>query len=400
VTGKPPRQSGPEPDPLDLANVPVYILNVSGLTVDMSRIQKGKLPQPLDQMNGPNNTGGWNYFRENDLFPAVNGLLDESEAYYLVGFRTSRPTLDGHYRRIEVKVTRPGDFTYEVRTRAGYRRPRPEPAPGSRAARNPEAPRPPNTVSGLLPKSAITLEASVAAFPLDAQRAAVLVHVDLTSVVGEFARTGPEDLDVRAVAYRAGSTVRDVKTSARIEPSTTAGRARTSVPIRLDLPPDTYELWISARDPRSLRLGDVTLPFEVPDFSARTVAVSGVVLGASAADGSTVHPALSGLVPIVPTSGRAFGKGSEVTAYFQVQQGSKAPLAPVLLRIRILDDQGAVRLDRQETLEPGRFSALRTTEHSLRLPMETLGPGWHLLSVEARLGERIAPARDVMFEVR
>jgi hypothetical protein len=125
-----------------------------------------------------------------------------------------------------------------------------------------------------------------------------------------------------------------------------------------------------------------------------------VVLGASAADGSTVHPALSGLVPIVPTSGRAFGKGSEVTAYFQVQQGSKAPLAPVLLRIRILDDQGAVRLDRQETLEPGRFSALRTTEHSLRLPMETLGPGWHLLSVEARLGERIAPARDVMFEVR
>jgi VWFA-related protein len=395
VTRTPPRQAGPEPDPLDLASVPIYVLNVSGLTVDMTRIQKGQLPQSLNQMNGPNASGGWNFLRKNDLFPAVDTLLDEGDAYYLVGFRTSRPTTDGNYRRLEVKVTRPGNGAYEVRTRAGYRRPKPEPAPGSRAARNPEAPRPPTSVSGLLPKSGITVEATIAAFP-----STVLVQVDLTHPVGEFARTQPEDLQVRAVAYRSGSSVREAKATARIDPVMGTSRVRTSVPLTLELPPDRYELWVSARDPRSLRLGDTTLPFEVPDFAARTITVTGVVLGASPADGVPLHPALSGLVPIVPTSARVFGRGSEVTAYFQLQQGGKAPPAPASLRMKILDDQGAVRFDKQETLEAARFAATRSVPYSLRLPLETLGPGWHLLSVEARLGERIAPARDVMFELR
>ena len=400
VTGAPPRQGGPEPDPLELPTVPMYTLNVSGLFVDMSLVEKKQLPMPLKFMNGPNESGGWNYYRNNDLSPAVHAVLEESDSYYLVGFRTLRPTLDGAYRRLEVKVTRAGDGAYEVRARSGYRRPKPAPAPGSRAARNPEVPVPPTGVSGLLPKSAVTLDAAVAAFPLDAQRATVLVNVDLTHPVGDTVMTQPEQLEVRAVAYRAGSTLRDVRTTLRIDPVAGMSRIRASVPVKLELAPDRYELWISARDLRTLRMGDVTLRFEVPDFATRTVAVSGIVLGSEPGDGSALHPALSGLVPIVPTTARVFGGASEITAYFQIHQGGKSPVGAVSLRMRILDEQGNVRLDRLETLEPGLFSASRTAPYALRLPLDTLSPGRHLLSVEARLGDRIAAPRDVPFEVR
>lgn len=400
VSGTPPRQAGPEPDPLDLPRVPIYVLNVSGPTVDMTRIQRGLLPQSLSQMNGPNQSGGWNYFRENDLFPAVNRLLDEGDAYYLVAFRTSRPTADGHYRRLEVKVTRPADGTYVVRARAGYRRPRPEPEPGSRDARKPDTPRPPAPVSGLLPNSGIAIEATVAAFPFDAQRATVLVHVDLTHSAGEFASSRPEDLQVRAVAYRSGSLVREARATARIEPAMGTSSVRASVPITLELAPGAHELWVSARDPGSQRLGDVTLPLEVPDFGARTISVSGVVLGAPRAEDPSVPPARAAVVAVVPTSARVFGRASDVTAYFQVQQGGPNPPAPASLRMRILDDRGGVRFDRHEMLDAGRFTAGRAVPYSLRLPLETLDRGWHLFSVEVRAGERIAQARDLIFEMR
>jgi hypothetical protein len=385
--------------PWDLANVPIYTLNVSGLTVDMQRVEKGQLPMPLAYMNGPNESGGWNHFRTNDLAPAVGNILSESDSYYLVGFRTSRPTQDGKYRRVDVNVTRPGGGAYDVRTRAGYRRPRPAPKPGSREARNPDVPRPPASVSGLLPKSAITLEASAGAFPLDAERAAVLVNVDVTHTI-DTVLTQPHALELRTVAYRSGSAVRDVRAPVPVDPASGISRTRASVPVRLHLEPDQYELWISARDPRTLRMGDVKLRVDVPDFAARPIVVSGIVLGSAADAGAPLPEALSGLVPLRPTTARVFGTASELSASFHVHQGGKLPPGAVALRLRILDEQGRTRLDHVETLEPARFSNARTAEYTFRLPLETLSAGRHLLSVEARLGERIAPARDVPFEVR
>ena len=393
------REVLPEPHPWDLARVPVYTLNVSGLLVDMKRVEEKQLPMSLSLMNGPNETGGWNYFRTNDLAPAVSEILLESDSYYLVGFRTMRPTQDGKYRRVEIKVTRPGDGSYEVRTRAGYRRPRSAPKPGSREARNPDIPRPPASVSGLLPKTAITLEASAGAFPLDAERAAVLVNVDVTHSI-DTVLTQPHALELRTVAYRSGSAVREVRAPVPMDPASGISRTRASVPVRLHLEPDQYELWISARDPRTLRMGDVKLRVDVPDFAARPVVVSGIVLGSGADVGTPLPEALAGLVPLRPTTGRVFGTASELAAFFHVHQGGKLPLGVVSLRLRILDEQGRTRFDHAETLEPARFSSARTAAYSFRLPLETLSLGRHLLSVEARLGERIAPARDVPFEVR
>lgn len=143
-----------------------------------------------------------------------------------------------------------------------------------------------------------------------------------------------------------------------------------------------------------MRIGGVFYKVDVPDFSAQTVTLSGVVLGREPADGVTLPPALAGLVPIVPTASRTFGQGDEIDAFFQVYQGRTTPLAPVALSIRVLDDRGAARFDVTESLEVDTFTAHRSADYRMRLPLDRLTSGRYLLTIEARLGDRISPKRD------
>ena len=75
-----PRQGGPEPEAFELANVPVYTLNVSGLVVDTSQMASGRIGVPLGLMDGANETGGQSYYRTNDLTPAVGDILGENDS--------------------------------------------------------------------------------------------------------------------------------------------------------------------------------------------------------------------------------------------------------------------------------------------------------------------------------
>jgi len=105
-------------------------------------------------------------------------------------------------------------------------------------------------------------------------------------------------------------------------------------------------------------------------------------------------------VPIVPTTSRTFGKSDEITAFFRVYQGRNVTLAPVTLSIRVLDDRGAAKADINELLDPDRFTPNRAADYRVRLPLDRLASGRHLLTIEARVAGRISPKRDVPFTVR
>jgi len=383
-----------EPDLLGLPPIPVYLMNISGLDASPAAVI-GRSPALA---NTPNATGGRNLV-SNDLRPYVDEVLDENSAYYLIGFRTSRPTTDGKYRRLDFKVKNHRD--YWIRTREGYLRPAPPAKPGSRADRNPELPRPPGTVRGLLPSSDITLDAAAAVFALPGFReAAIVTTVGLTHEITESTRPGLEELTLRTVAYVAGDSKYDVSARTAVDVPPGTNRVSTSFPSRLNVAPERYELWLTARDSRTNRVGGVFYNIEVPDVAARAVAISGVVLGREPTERLPLPSSLAGLVPIVPTTLRTFGQSEPIAVYFQVYQGRETPLAPVALTIRVLDDRGAAKVDVNEMLAPGQFGSNRTAEYRLRLPLDRLTSGRYLLSIEAKLGDRIAPKRDVPFAVR
>jgi hypothetical protein len=206
---------------------------------------------------------------------------------------------------------------------------------------------------------------------------------------------------MRTVAYSStGDTKYDVSAKTALSVPPGVGRVSTSFPSRLTVDPDRYELWLTAHDPRTSRIGGVFYNIEVPEFAANAVTLSGIVLGREPSELRPLPASLGGLVPIVPTASRTFGQGEPIVAFFQLYQGRTTPLAPVSLKIQVLDPLGAVKLDVTESIGPERFASNRTADYRLRLPLDQLTSGRHLLSIEARLADRISPKRDVPFTVR
>jgi VWFA-related protein len=69
------------------------------------------------------NTDGVSITGTADVDPALHRIVDDLSSYYLLGYHSTNPTPDGKFRKIEVRVTRPG---LDVRTRRGYRVPKPQ----------------------------------------------------------------------------------------------------------------------------------------------------------------------------------------------------------------------------------------------------------------------------------
>jgi VWFA-related protein len=63
-------------------------------------------------------TDGLTVMDQNNLEPGLRRIADDLSMYYLLGYYSSNPELDGKYRKITVRVKRPG---LKVRHRRGYR---------------------------------------------------------------------------------------------------------------------------------------------------------------------------------------------------------------------------------------------------------------------------------------
>ncbi|WP_263359040.1 VWA domain-containing protein [Acidicapsa ligni] len=62
-------------------------------------------------------TGGKAFLDSNDFAPAFSQVQRDSSAYYVLGFHPSNPARDGRYRKLQVKVNRPG---VKLEYRPGY----------------------------------------------------------------------------------------------------------------------------------------------------------------------------------------------------------------------------------------------------------------------------------------
>ena len=62
-------------------------------------------------------TGGKAFFDSNDFAPAFAQVQKDNSAYYAIGFHSTNPARDGKYRKLTVKIDRPG---IKLEYRPGY----------------------------------------------------------------------------------------------------------------------------------------------------------------------------------------------------------------------------------------------------------------------------------------
>src|SRR5262249_24915277 len=62
-------------------------------------------------------TGGFAVVNSNSFDAAFSRIVRENSSYYVIGYSSTNDHRDGRYRRLQVRVKRPG---LQVRSRAGY----------------------------------------------------------------------------------------------------------------------------------------------------------------------------------------------------------------------------------------------------------------------------------------
>ncbi|MBN9657673.1 MAG: VWA domain-containing protein [Acidobacteria bacterium] len=119
-------------DTINAAGVAVYAIDVSGLIVPIDEAsigfgykvtnsELGATPINISNQTAlitfAEKTGGRARIGGNDIEGMLNQALSDSRDYYLLAYHTTNPKMDGKFRKIEIKVNRPG---VKVQNRPGY----------------------------------------------------------------------------------------------------------------------------------------------------------------------------------------------------------------------------------------------------------------------------------------
>jgi VWFA-related protein len=369
------------------------------------------------------NTGGRVVVDTDAVLPAIDRIFEEEGAYYLIGYETLNPKPDGKFRKIEVKVNRPG---VSVRNRSGYWAADPSsvltrdrPAP-SISDFEPE-------LSGLTGPPGVALRAVAAAFAARPGSAPVADSAStlppagarMTSGSRPVLANGPRAdvvvaLSIRWPPLRAPATdtltiVRHVydpdgRADAPIREMATVelppgDEARHDLVRRLALPAGRHQVRFNVASSLLGRNGTVYVDVEVPDFSRTALALSNIVLGTPVPPSSAVD-ALTSVLPIVPTSARDFSNGESVVAYVRIHEGGGTPVAPVTITAEILDVADQSKFSETRVIPPEAFDANRDAAFEMPIPLSGLESGPHLMSLSARLANGRTARRDVIFRVR
>lgn len=372
------------------ANVSIYPIDPAGLRTGRSLT--------VDFLRGlATDTGGYAVVDTNDTESGVRQILVENSSYYLIGYLTQNPRMEGRYRRISVRVNVPGAT---VRARNGYFEPdRP------RSSKKPAKPVDPTwkTLASMLPTGDVAMQATATAFAVPGRREqAVAIVTALRQPLPAGTDRIIENVDMLVQAYDPGGSRRTGlrhKVRVVLRPDEVPQDVTYEVLSRIDLRPGRYQIRMAATSSMQGRSGSVFVDVDVPDVAKAALSLSGVLLSVSPGVTAVPKDAFAGLVPIVPTTERDFESDDRVEAFARLYQGGKKPVLPATVTTRVVDGRGNTVFEKSEDFAPDRFGTSRSVDYRLELPIAEFSSGSHLVSIEAIAGTASA-RRDVPFRVR
>jgi len=195
-----------------------------------------------------------------------------------------------------------------------------------------------------------------------------------------------------------------------LRPETHARVIQNGVRIlrHLSVPPGRYQLRVAAQDSGKARQGSAIFDLDVPDFTKNALAMSNVVLAATA-DRAVYSPPkpgfdpFNGLLPGAPSAMREFPNESEVAAVVEVYVNKPTPAHRLDITTTVKADDGRVVFTHSEERSteelhgtPGGFG------YPVRIPIKGWTPGLYVLTIEAasRLSGIEPASRVIQFEVK
>jgi VWFA-related protein len=358
-------------------------------------------------------TGGFAVVNANDMMGGFDRIVRDNSSYYILGYYPANDKRDGRFRKLEVRVNRPG---LQVRARKGYVAPRGRAsAPPALVAGSPDASAAIREVlNNPLPVTGLSLAVFAAPFKGVAPNASVAVTVEAEGADLKFAEKDGkfvDKLEISIVAVDAegkskggdGSTL-DMDLKPETFQRVSAGGFRML--SRLQLPPGRYQLRVAGRETGAGKAGSVVYDLEVPDFFKMPITMSGIVLTAPSANQfMTARPDehFKDVLPGPPTARREFSRSDTLALFAEVydNEGSKPHQVEIATTVRV-EGGTSVFQHREERASSELGGARGGYGYTAQIPLKDVSPGLYVLRVEARsrLRSDEPVSREIMFRVR
>jgi VWFA-related protein len=381
-------------------------LLVSGPDTDVSSERLARQSATLELRTLAATTGGFAHVNSNDFTAAFTRLVVENSVYYMLGFNSSQEKDDGLYVPVQVRVKRPG---LRVHAREGYIAPfrgkdtitRPDRRAGVE-----------NALASPVPMPGVPIRAFAAPFKGKGKTAAVAVALEMEADALGLQEAANGALrgafDVRLVATDVSAKV--LPQTRQLGNITIPADSRAAVErnglhvlTKTELQPGRYQLRVAVGSQQ--RGGSVVLDLDVPDFSKKELAMSGLVLrGVEEPEGIflPVGDPLEALGRRGPTTARVFRTSDVVTAYAEIYDDPGGRPHSIEVKAVLRSEAGTVIPVASATVSS---DDLKKTGNMLRveprLPLGDLQPGRYVFSLEAKStagGDAIS--RSVPFRMR
>lgn len=300
------------------------------------------------------------------LDQALDRIADSAQDYYLLGFTPSAAALAsrGEYRRVTVKVTRPG---VHVSARTGYVAPKTNDSLNRRGAID-------AALAAPFDEQGLHIDYTTYVMRADAPaRARVLLALDADLPVRDANRTAADVVFVVRDAHDghvAASGTDSMPLPAAASPDAATGRS--TFRVQFDVPPGSYLMRAVVREPGGL-VGSADRRLVVRPVSGPDVAVSDLVLGSAGGALPVRAQAYTddGLAGMLEAYGRAADQLDDlkVTASLMAENSDR-PAETVAATIGEIEQTGG-SVERKVT-----FS----------MPLTSVAPGSYVARVEVKAG--------------
>ena len=392
--------------------VAIYAINACGLSPG------GRLGETLSNETAPCDvdleraaafrrmseaTGGFAVVNSNIASDAFERIVRESSSYYILGFTSTNNRRDGLYRRLDVRVRRPG---LTVRARDGYIAPSRSTSRAEETRTNAPAGGIRGVITSPVANGAVPMRLFAAAFKgskgNDA-RVVITTEFDVSKLgLTAAGQTRRGSLELASAAISAAGKVTrgepqlfDIALKPDSYAQATAYGFRTQSTITL--PPGRYQLRVAGGNTQAQKIGSVMYDLDIPDFRKGRLTLSAVALSVSGVDRPiTVMPRGANVLPFFPTLNREFAAGTRISLYVEVYDnaGSRQPNA-LELKVEVRDQQG-------HTVRTGSDRRTRMTKGTETFLVEVplnIEAGGYALHVEATSGKD-SISSDVPITVR
>jgi VWFA-related protein len=338
-------------------------------------------------------TGGKALLDNNDLTRGMTQAQHAISSYYIIGYYTTNPTLDGKFRRIKITLNNGSSASLDFRQ--GY-------FAGKQFGKFSTADKERQLEDALLlgdPITELTIAMEIDYFQLNRAEYFAPVVVKIPGSELALAKRGGAEhtlLDfIGEIKDDFGTTVSNVRDKVDVKLSDATAAELAKRPIQYDtgftLLPGKYKMKFLARDAETGRIGTYETAFVIPNLNKedKRVAISSVVLSSQRVDfkdalynaakdkGQTesVNPLVQEGQKLIPSVTRVFSKSRDLYVYLQAYQQEAPAANPLVAFVTFYRGQAKAFETPPLQVTEALNNRLKTTPLKFSLSLAKLPPG-------------------------